>query len=294
MITEQTGHGGTEQANEPSTTASASQSAPRRTKRPLPDWKMPLASPGPETVTGKALGLAMWGPGLAWLTSMLTTMIVAQRFVASDRLQFLNNLYTRGQVAMTGSRWRAVVHPSIQAERQYVFCQNHVNLLDHCSIYAATPHFKQGIELAEHFRVPFYGWFMKQRGTIAVHKDVPRKESMRLLTESIRSEVDRGHSLLLFPEGTRTLNGRVGRFRTGVLRIAHELELPLVPVAVTGMFEVMRKGQPYLNPGHQVTVYMDEPVETRGVPRSSIQELADEVRRRVARRVNHYYDAQGS
>jgi 1-acyl-sn-glycerol-3-phosphate acyltransferase len=173
----------------------------------------------------------------------------------------------------------------------YMFAQNHVNLIDHCTVYDGTPHFKQGIELASHFELPFYGWFMKQRGTIPVYRD--RRDGQERLLQSVRSEVARGHSILAFPEGTRTRNGRVGRFKSGLLRIAHALELPIVPVAVTGMFEVMRKGEPYIHPGLRVTVYLERPVETRGVPVSELPKLIEDVQRTVARRVDDFYGIAG-
>jgi 1-acyl-sn-glycerol-3-phosphate acyltransferase len=216
----------------------------------------------------KLVGLAMWIPGVTWLTSMMSVLMVVQRFVPSDRIDWLTRVYTRGQVLACGTRVRTVVHPAVDPKRVYVFAQNHVNMLDHCTCYDATPHFKQGIELAAHFKIPFYGWFMRQRGTIPVLGDGSPKEAYRSLSNSIKSAVERGQSILVFPEGTRTLDGRVAPFQGGIFRIAHALELPIVPVTVTGMFEVMRKGEPYINPGRVVTVYMDEPIETRGLPKS--------------------------
>ena len=77
----------------------------------------------------------------------------------------------------------------------------------------------------------------------------------------------------------------------GVFRIAHQLGLPIVPVSVIGMFEVMRKGEPYINPGHEVHVYMDEPVETANVPKSRIPNIVDQAHERISSRVNAHYDA---
>jgi 1-acyl-sn-glycerol-3-phosphate acyltransferase len=244
----------------------------------------------PKSTREKIVGLSMWAPGVAWLASMMSTMMLVQRFVASDRIEWLTRLYTRGQVAVSGSRVRYVVHPAVDPARVYMFAQNHVNMLDHCTCYAGTPHFKQGIELAKHFEVPFYGWFMRQRGTIPVYRD--GKEGVRKLVEGVRAEVERGHSILVFPEGTRTLDGRVGRFQSGSFRVAHQLGLPIVPVAVTGMFEVMCKGEPFINPGHTVTVYFDEPIETKAVAESELPALVERVQRTVAGRVDAFYAAR--
>jgi 1-acyl-sn-glycerol-3-phosphate acyltransferase len=246
--------------------------------------------PPTEGLFKKGIGLAMWVPGFSFLATMMGTMMVVQRFVPSDRIEWLTRFYTSGQLKVIGTRVNYVVHPEIDPKRTYMFAQNHVNMIDHCTMYAGTPHFKQGMELASHFEMPFYGWFMKQRGTIPVFKD--KKGPQRLL-ESVRSEVDRGHSILVFPEGTRTRNGRVGPFKSGLLRIAHQLELPIVPVAVTGMFEVMRKGEPYIHPGLRVTVYLERPVETKGVPVSELPKLVESVQRTVAKRVDDFYGISG-
>lgn len=238
------------------------------------------------------MGLAMWGPGLTWLTAGMGTLMFVQRFFSSQQIDPLTRVYTRGQIVASGSRLRFEVSPAIDPNRQYMFVQNHVNLLDHCTCYNATPHFKQGVELAEHFNIPVYGWFMRQRGTIAVHRDGSPKETLKKLTADCEAAVAKGQSLLVFPEGTRTLDGRVSDFRAGMFRIAHKLQLPIVPTAVTGMFEVLRKGAPYINPGHKVTVYMDDPIETSDVGKREIPELIERTRAVIARRVDAFYDGE--
>ena len=242
----------------------------------------------------KLVGLSMWAPGVAWLTTVMGTLMVAQRFFEADQLEWLTRVYTRGQLLVLGTRVEYVVHPDVDPKRQYMFVQNHVNMIDHCTVYAATPHFKQGVELASHFEVPFYGWFMRQRGTVAVYRDRPAREAQQSLSDGVQREVDKGHSILVFPEGTRTVTGRVGPFRNGLFRIAHQLGLPIVPVTVTGMFEVMRKGEPYVHPGRRVTVYLDRPVETQGVSKQELPQLIKQVHRTISERVDAFYDGASS
>src|SRR4029077_215844 len=143
-------------------------------------------------------------------------------------------------------------------------------------MYAATPHFKQGVELEDHFRYPVYGAFMRSRGTLPVRRGSPR-DYIRL-RDQIRDELASGHSLLLFPEGTRTTTGRLGAFQPGVFRMAVELQAPIVPVTVTGMYRVMRKGSLLIRPGYDVTVYCDAPIDTRGLRKADIPQLMASVR----------------
>jgi 1-acyl-sn-glycerol-3-phosphate acyltransferase len=230
---------------------------------------------------------ALWAAGLSWIVPMMGTMMAMGTFVHPRRTDRFSRLYCQGQIALTGSTWRAVVDKAVDPHATYLFAQNHVNLFDHVSMYNATPHFKQGLELEDHFKIPVYGWFMRSRGTIPVRKG--DQGQSREIMDHMRGEVARGHSILAFPEGTRTLDGRVGRFRRGVFYIARDLGIPVVPVAVTGMFEVNQKGSWHIRPGNQVTVWVDAPVPTAGLPDAAIADLADHVRGVVSRRVDDYY-----
>lgn len=230
---------------------------------------------------------ALWGAGVAWIVPTLVPMTLLNATIGAERIERISRVYTRTQVALTGSRWRAVVHPDVDPRGVYLFAQNHTNHFDHVTLYAATPHFKQGVELESHFDYPVYGWFMKARGTIPVRPG--SKGQTPEILGRFQSEVEKGHSILAFPEGTRTADGRVGRFRTGTFFIARDLGIPIVPVAVTGMYDVMRKGSYLLRPGHTVTVYVEKPIPTAGLRDDEIPALAAEAQRVVAARVDAYW-----
>jgi 1-acyl-sn-glycerol-3-phosphate acyltransferase len=245
----------------------------------------------PAGVVDHVVSGAMWTAGLVWLVPMMTSMMGAALVVHPDRTEWLSRLYCRGQVALTGARWRAVVDPAVDPSRPYLFAANHVNLLDHVTMYNATPHFKQGMELESHFSIPVYGWFMRQRGTIAVRKGAGT-EQMDDLRARVAAEVARGHSVLAFPEGTRTRDGRVRRFRKGVFAIARDLRLPIVPVAVTGMYEILQADRGLMRPGREVTVYCDAPIDPSDVPDRELPQLAQRVHEVVAGRVDSYWESR--
>jgi 1-acyl-sn-glycerol-3-phosphate acyltransferase len=240
----------------------------------------------PDTWKDKLISAGLWAAGVSWLAPMMAFQMLGHRLAGPERMQWLERLYTRGQVALTGSRWRAIVDPAIDPARPYLFFQNHVNHLDHCTMYCATPHFKQGVELESHFDYPIYGAFMRSRGTVPVRRDNPRE--LIVLRDAIEKELQQGRSLLVFPEGTRTLDGRLGKMQTGVFRIAQQLEAAIVPVTVTGMYRVMRKGSLLIRPGYDVTVYCDAPIETKG--RTSRPELR-QIMQEVASVMNGHLDA---
>lgn len=243
----------------------------------------------PVTLGDKLVSAFLWTVGLAWMVPLMALMMLAAALVPSDRTEWLSRLYTWGQVRLTGARYRVVAHPDIAPDRAYVFCQNHVNLLDHATMYNSSSHFKQGLELASHFDIPVYGWFMRQRGTIAVHKS---RDAFDLLREGFRRERDQGHSILAFPEGTRSRTGRVGKFRKGVFMAAVELGMPIVPVSVTGMSEILNPNSKLFRWGRVVTVTLHAPIETEGLTPGDVPRLAREVQGVVAAEVDRYWEAQ--
>jgi 1-acyl-sn-glycerol-3-phosphate acyltransferase len=244
----------------------------------------------PDSVGDRIISAGLWAAGIAWIVPMMAIQMALMTRVDPRRFERFTRIYTRGQVALTGTRWRGVVHPSVDPKRPYFFFQNHTNHLDHCTIYHVTPHFKQGIELEEHFQYPVYGWFMKQRGTIPVR--VGSLSKMRELTARMRSELEKGNSLLAFPEGTRTTDGHLGEFQPGMFRVARLLQAPIVPVTVTGMYLVMHKGSYLIRPGHLVTIYFDEPVETAGLRQRDLPALIASVRQTISNRLEAYWASE--
>lgn len=239
----------------------------------------------------KIVSAGLWTAGLGWLAPALGSMTLVYHVVPAHRVNALGRAYCRVQIALTGNRWRAVVHPSIDPDRPYIFVQNHTNHYDHVLAYNATPHYKQGLELESHFKFPFYGWFMKARGTVPVKKGERGQTSD--LTQRIKREIDAGRSILAFPEGSRTRTGRVAPFRKGIFYIARDLGVPIVPVAVTGAFDVMRAGSSIIRPGNEITVYCDEPVETAGVSDEALPALVREVRGAIKARIEAYWAEHG-
>ena len=104
--------------------------------------------------------------------------------------------------------------PGFDPKRNVFFLVNHVNLFDPFVLYATIPQFFRGLELESHFRIPVYGWMMKRFGNVPV-PDQNRPSDLKRMWRLSRAAIDSGVSLAVFPEGQRTLDGRVGR--AGVL-----------------------------------------------------------------------------
>jgi 1-acyl-sn-glycerol-3-phosphate acyltransferase len=252
---------------------------------------VPAASLQPPTLGDYVRSAGTWAVGLPYFASTVIPISALCATIGVDRTLPLQRWFAGTQLKLTGSPWRAVVSPKVDPKRAYMFAHNHTNYYDFIFMHNATPHYKQGLELESHFKIPVYGWFMKARGGIPVK---PGKDGQSpAVLAHMRREIEKGHCILVFPEGHRTTDGRVGPFRRGTFFIARDLGLPICPVTVTGAFDLMRKGSLMIRPGHELTVYVDDPIETTGLPDSAIPELAEHVRSIVAGRVDTYWRQKG-
>jgi 1-acyl-sn-glycerol-3-phosphate acyltransferase len=252
---------------------------------------VPAASLRPPTLRDHAVSALLWGAGIAHFlpSAAVMTAICATRGLDAS-LPF-QRWYAKWQIRLTGSRWKAEVHPDVDPVRPYVFVHNHTNHLDFVFMHNATPHYKRGLELESHFRYPVYGPMMKIRGGIGVRPGANGQtpEILKTMREALRD----GHSILAFPEGHRTLDGRLGRFRRGVFFLARDLDLPVVPVTVTGAYDLMRKGSLVMRPGHTLGVHLDAPIETSGMRDEEVVALAHRVHAQMSRRIDDYWRDKG-
>jgi 1-acyl-sn-glycerol-3-phosphate acyltransferase len=240
-----------------------------------------------DTLVSKFLAGVLWLVGLCWMIPMMTTMMVLGFVFGPDRTDWFSRIYTRVQVFLTGCKYKVIVHPDISDNGVYLFAQNHTNILDHVILYHATPHFKQGLELESHFRIPVYGWFMKSRGTIPVRPG--RRRQTKAIMNHMLSEIAKKHSILAFPEAHRTLDGSVHRFHRGVFHIARDLSLPVVPVAITGWYETKRKGSWIIRPGYRVTVHCLQPIPTAGLSNEEVDAIAIRAQKAVSGVIEEYW-----
>ena len=162
--------------------------------------------------------------------------------------------------------------PSFDPQRRSVFGQNHVNLLDAFIASKAIPHVFCGLMHKWQFKIPIYGWMMAVSKGIPVDPKNPKGILSSMTDEAKKRKAD-GFSILTFPEGGRTLDGQVRKFKRGVFMMARDAGYPVVPVAVQGNFEVNQKGSRLFKPG-KINVYVGSQMETAGLSDRDLEDLA--------------------
>ena len=164
----------------------------------------------------------------------------------------------------------------IAKEKPYVFMSNHLSFIDGPLLFLVIPQPIRVILKKEVFRIPFVGLGMKLVGFIPVDRKSIRggKQSMDRAALLIK---EKGFSFLIFPEGTRSLDGRLQPFKRGGFFIAIDSQVPIVPITIKGTYELMPKESFFAKKG-KVEVVFHPPVPVQGFDRDSLPGLLDRVR----------------
>ena len=161
--------------------------------------------------------------------------------------------------------------------KTYVFVANHQSIYDIPILFWSLPYQLRIIAKASLGRVPFLGWHLRRTGHMLVDRQRPDRAAIFSWASRLTSN---GLSLILFPEGTRSRDGHVGRFKGGSFYLALEAGLPVVPLSVIGSRHVMLKGRLATYPG-EVHLVVHEPIDTSGMAGADAREFAERVRQIV-------------
>jgi 1-acyl-sn-glycerol-3-phosphate acyltransferase len=138
----------------------------------------------------------------------------------------------------------------------YVFVVNHQSMVDILAVFAIHLPFLW-VSKIENFRVPFLGWNMWLNGYVPLRRGF--LPSILRMLRACLAKLAGGHSLCVFPEGTRSPDGTIQRFFRGAFWLAARARVPVVPVVIEGTGSIIKKGRLRIVPG-LVTVRILEPV----------------------------------
>ena len=217
-------------------------------------------------------------PAISVYTIVLGTLSILSTFV--DRKGHAAHWCARAWswliLATTGVEVSVRGLERVKRGETYVFISNHQSIYDIPVIFASLPFQLRIIAKESLGRFPFLGWHLVRAGHLLVDRRNPDRSGIlkrwhRLVSDRL--------SLIIFPEGTRSADGHVGRFKGGSFLLALEAGLTIVPVTVSGTIHVMKKGRLMTCPG-RVTLQVHEPIATRRIE-SPTTEDARELAERI-------------
>ncbi len=177
--------------------------------------------------------------------------------------------------------WRFSVEgqpPPDIGTRGYVVVANHQSNAD-AFLLSYLPWDMRWIAKRELFGVPVVGWLLRLSGDIPVRRG--DRESAERMHEQARDTLERGLSVMIFPEGTRSRDGHLQPFKDGAFRLAIEAHAPVLPIVVRGTRDCMPKDSRWLGEA-RASARVLEPIDTRDLGPGDVGRLRDRVHARIA------------
>lgn len=224
--------------------------------------------------------IALWVVSATHFFTVCTLLVLLGIFINPRRNDRPQRWFFRNILRLAGVGFEVRYSPGFDRTRTSIFICNHVNIFDAFVIYSAIPQFVRGLELESHFKVPAYGWMMKRFGNVPVSTGNSPAE-FRTLMKRVKAALDDGISLIVFAEGTRTIDGRVGPFKNGAFIMAQRFSYPIAPMSIVGSYQFNRKGSWMLKPS-KIVVHMHDTIETKRLGKHEVEALVERVYRIVS------------
>jgi 1-acyl-sn-glycerol-3-phosphate acyltransferase len=220
---------------------------------------------------------------LSFVAATIVGSLTALLFGAIDKtgelVLALARLWSRVILGVPGVKLEVKMHVPLEPGRPYVFMPNHASMVDIWVVFVAIPASFRFIAKKQLAQIPLFGWAMAAGRFIFI--DRQNAASARRSMEEAARRIRGGQSVVIFPEGTRTRDGRLLPFKKGGFHLAMDSGADIVPVAIRGSREVMPRGAALIKAG-TVTLEVGEPIPTAGLKSADRDALIKKVRGRVA------------
>lgn len=181
-------------------------------------------------------------------------------------------LFSRARVTVRGAE-------NIDPARTYIFASNHQSYMDIPVLFGYLPANFRIMAKSSLFVLPFLGWHLSRSGHMPIARDNPRRAARSLLEAA--NHVREGKPVFVFPEGGRTLDGRIAEFKAGTFLLAIKAGVPVVPITVNGTRGILMLHSWHIRPG-RVEMIIHPPISTEGMHSHSAEELSGRVRAAIA------------
>jgi 1-acyl-sn-glycerol-3-phosphate acyltransferase len=219
-----------------------------------------------------------------FLTVLLGLPCIFMGWIRRERAAFaITRFYCRMSAIMAGVKITFDGLENIQPDTGYIVVANHQSLLDIPITVGMLPLSIRMLAKKELFRIPIFGPAMRAAGHVSIDRDNPRK-AIASLAEASRRMREQNICIMMYPEGTRSVDGVVQPFKRGAFRTAHQLDAPILPIAIAGTCRVLPKKATRIVPG-PVRVTIFPPIPLAGIERKNLASLSDQVQQQISERV---------
>jgi len=202
--------------------------------------------------------------------------LLVSSFDKSGRVQHqIARVWARLCVWSSGARLTVRRADRLRAQKVAVYASNHTSYMDTPVVFSSLPFQFRILAKKELWSIPFIGWYLNRSGQIPIDTANPRAtlSSLGAGVKALRS----GMPLFVFPEGARTPNGELQTFLSGAAFLAIRAQVPLVPVALSGVYDLLPIHTRHFYPG-ELIMTVGEPIDTTGLHMRQAEELTERLR----------------
>lgn len=199
----------------------------------------------------------------------------------SGRVQHnIAQIWARGCVRISGAHLTIRGAENLGKQPVAVYAANHTSYMDTPVIFSTLPFQFRILAKKELWTMPFIGWYLNRSGQIPVDT-VSGNATVSSLGGGVRA-LRAGMPLFVFPEGSRTPDGTIQPFLAGAAFLAIRAQVPLVPIALSGVYDLLPIHTRHFYPG-DITLSVGEPISTAGMSVRQTEELNARLREAIGR-----------
>ena len=204
------------------------------------------------------------------IITAITTIIMSAIFGDVKWGYYPARWWSKITCAIAFIRIEVIGEELINEKQSYVFVANHQSIFDIFLIYGWLRSEFKWIMKKEIKKIPLVGKACEYAGHIFIDRTNNRAAARSI--EAAAKRLKGGVSVVIFPEGTRTYDGLIGKFRRGAFLLASDLNPPLVPITIKGAFEVLPRNTFLIHPG-KISMVIHNPLNTESYNHDNINEL---------------------
>lgn len=163
-------------------------------------------------------------------------------------------------------------HEHLNPKQSYVFVANHQGSFDIFLIYGFLNQSIKWVQKQSLRKLPFVGYASEKAGHVFVDNSTPGARAKTI--ERAKEQIVDGVSMVIFPEGARTMTGKLGRFKRGAYHLAKDMKLPIVPLTLNGPYNVLKRHHYLINPG-KLELVIHPPISTDNIADADIPALME-------------------
>lgn len=196
----------------------------------------------------------------------------------------LSKMWAKLLLFFSGIKVNEIIHEPINENKSYIFIPNHSSLFDIPVLLSNIKGNTRIMYKEELEKIPIFGWCLKISPYISVKRE-DKENSLEGFKQALNA-INSDDSVIIFPEGTRSLDGKLGEFKKGAFLLAMKSGKEIIPVVIKGTNDLMSKGSFNLNRGEVLLEYFNI-IDVKKNPEINIKSLMTEIRNIMTNRLNH-------